>query len=99
VNQRIFSRVAIYVVFLGTLISFQTPTASAVVASNPAAVCSGATCTVTFPSAGDFYSWTTPLSGEFILEVWGGQGGVRSGGGGAGGIIYHSAFPVSNQSY
>ena len=69
------SRVAIYIVVLGTLTSFQTPSASAV-ASNPAAVCSGATCTVTFPAAGDFYQWTTPLSGEFILEVWGGQGGV-----------------------
>ncbi len=94
-KQRIFSRVAIYVVFLGTLISFQTPTASAVVASNPAAVCSGATCTVTFPSAGDFYSWTTPLSGEFILEVWGGQGGVRSGGGGAGGYSKGTATIAS----
>jgi hypothetical protein len=95
VNQRIFSRVAIYVVFLGTFISFQIPTASAVVASNPAAVCSGATCTVTFPSAGDFYSWTTPLSGEFILEVWGGQGGVRSGGGGAGGYSKGTATIAS----
>ena len=89
------SRVAIYIIFLGTLISFQSPTASAVVASNPAAVCSGATCTVTFPSAGDFYQWTTPLSGEFILEVWGGQGGVRSGGGGAGGYSKGTATIAS----
>jgi hypothetical protein len=95
VRQRDFSRVAIYILFLSTLISFQTPNASAVVASNPAAVCSGATCTVTFPSAGDFYSWTTPLSGEFILEVWGGQGGVRSGGGGAGGYSIGTATIAS----
>jgi hypothetical protein len=97
VNQRIFSRVVIYVVFLGTLISFQTPSASAVVASNPAAVCSGATCTVTFTSTSpaDYYEWTTPLSGEFILEVWGGQGGVRPGGGGAGGYSKGTATIAS----
>ena len=90
------SRVAIYIIFLGTLTSFQTPSASAV-ASNPAAVCSGATCTVTFTSTSpaDFYQWITPLSGEFILEVWGGQGGVRSGGGGAGGYSKGTATLAS----
>ncbi len=55
------------------------------VSNNPAAVCSGATCTVTFPFTGDYYAWTTPLTGNFTLEVWGAQGGVRSGGGGGGG--------------
>jgi hypothetical protein len=55
------------------------------VSNNPAAVCSGATCTVTFPFTGDYYAWTTPLTGDFTLEVWGAQGGVRSGGGGGGG--------------
>lgn len=48
--------------------------ASAVVATNPTPVCSGATCTVTFPYAGDYYSWKVPSGVTAItFDVQGAQ--------------------------
>ncbi|NDA80629.1 MAG: hypothetical protein EBX92_05800, partial [Actinobacteria bacterium] len=54
-----------------------SPTAaSAVVATNPTPVCSGATCTVTFPYAGDYYSWQVPTGITSItVDAQGAQGG------------------------
>jgi hypothetical protein len=54
------------------------------VSSNPNTVCVGSTCTVSFPFTGDYYSWTVPTSGSYILEVWGAQGGNA----GYGGTVY-----------
>lgn len=45
------------------------------VSANPAAVCIGSTCTITFPYTGDYYSWIAPVSGSYTFEVWGSQGG------------------------
>lgn len=45
------------------------------VSPNPAPVCSGATCTVTFAYTGDYYQWSAPAAGTYTLEVWGAQGG------------------------
>lgn len=83
-KRKLISRILIYILIIYGFISLKTPEAFAV-SNNPVAVCSGATCTVTFIFTGDYYAWTTPLTGDFTLEVWGAQGGVRSGGGGLGG--------------
>jgi hypothetical protein len=55
--------------------SFVTTVPANAASSNPAAVCVGSTCTVTFTYTGDYYLWSAPLSGSFTLEVWGAQGG------------------------
>ena len=83
-NRRNISRLTILVIFLSSLINYQANSANAV-SSTPAAVCSGANCTVTFAYTGDYYTWTAPFTGSFTFEVWGAAGGVRSGGGGLGG--------------
>lgn len=38
-------------------------------------MCSAGTCTVTFTSISDYYSWPAPVSDTYTLEVWGAQGG------------------------
>ncbi len=51
------------------------PEGADAVSSTPTPVCVGATCTVSFPYTGDFYTWTAPYAAEFTLEAWGAQGG------------------------
>ena len=77
-------------------------TQATTVATNPAMVCSGATCTVTFPYvAGKYYEYT-PIAGETIsLKVVGGAGGnggndSHAGGAGAtGSQVTLSTAPAS----
>ena len=51
------------------------PRSAHALGSNPSAVCSAGTCTVTFTSISDYYSWNAPRSDTYTLEVWGAQGG------------------------
>ena len=51
------------------------PRSAHAIGSNPSAVCSAGTCTVTFTSISDYYSWNAPRSDTYTLEVWGAQGG------------------------
>lgn len=57
------------------LASVFSGTHASAVSTSPATVCVGATCTVSFPYTGDFYTWTVPASTTYTLEVWGSQGG------------------------
>lgn len=67
-----FVQVSIAFSIIATIFS---PMTAKAVSANPSAVCTGATCTVTFPYTGDFYQWSAPSSGTFTLEVWGAKGG------------------------
>ena len=50
------------------------------VISNPAPVCVGSNCTITFSATGDYYLWTPPTGAKNItFDLMGAQGG-RSGG-------------------
>ena len=50
------------------------------VSASPSLVCSGSTCTWTFPYTGDYYEWTAPMGvAQVGFDVYGAQGG----GGGA----------------
>jgi hypothetical protein len=69
--KRIF-RVSLGLSILATLL---TPISAQGVSSTPAAVCSGANCTVTFPYTGEYYLWVAPATGTYTFEVWGAQGG------------------------
>ena len=53
--------------------------------SAPQPVCTGSTCTITFPYIGDAYAWTVPanISGPIAFDVVGAQGGVWPKGSGA----------------
>lgn len=61
-------------IFASTFVTMSNQAVNAV-SSNPAPVCSGATCTVTFSYTGDYYQWSAPKEGTYTLEVWGAQGG------------------------
>lgn len=54
---------------------FISPIPAQAVSANPSPICIGSTCTVSFGFIGDYYSWTAPSTGNYILEVWGAQGG------------------------
>ena len=89
---------------LSLLVSLLTPVNAIAISSNPSAVCSGATCTVTFPYTGDFYLWSAPFTGTFTLQVWGAQGGNAAYGasittyGGKGGYATGTKTLTSGQS-
>ena len=72
--NRIF-RVALALSFIASALSTVSMQTANAVSANPSAVCSGATCTVTFTFTGDFYTWTVPSTARYTLEVWGSQGG------------------------
>jgi hypothetical protein len=83
-----------------TLSTISIQTANAV-SANPSAVCSGATCTVTFSYTGDYYAWSAPRTGNYVLEVWGAQGGGGTsyfGVGGMGGYASGTATISSGSS-
>ncbi len=76
--------VALFAVLMSPTERSSTRTASAVSAS-PSLVCSGSTCTWTFPYTGDYYDWTVPAGVSQIgFDVYGAQGG--DGGPSAGGL-------------
>jgi hypothetical protein len=82
VNRKRFSKLAIYAILLGSVVNFQTQRAEAVIAT-PATVCSAGTCTVTFSSPSDFYSYTVPSGLTYLnVTVRGGAGGGSNAGGG-----------------
>lgn len=75
-GTKILSAAAILAVIFGGLVS-QSVRA---VGSNPAPVCVGANCTVTFDAIGDYYRWSPPANAQnFGFDLYGAQGG-RSGG-------------------
>jgi hypothetical protein len=45
------------------------------VSSNPTPTCVDSTCTITFSFTGDYYQWSAPATGNYVLEAWGAQGG------------------------
>jgi hypothetical protein len=55
--------------------SILSPINAFAVSSNPTPMCAGATCTVTFSYSGDYYRWTVPVTGSYVLETWGAAGG------------------------
>lgn len=85
-------------VLVSSLSTISSQSAGAV-SANPSPVCAGATCTITFPYTGDFYNWTVPLTGSFVLETWGGAGGGTAtnyyGNGGKGGYSKGTASLTS----
>lgn len=60
---------------LSIIAALFTPITANAVSANPSASCVATTCTVSFPFTGDYYTWTAPNSGTYILETWGAQGG------------------------
>jgi hypothetical protein len=72
--KRTFRAALALSIVASTLSTFSIQTVNAV-SANPSAVCSGATCTVTFTFTGDFYTWIVPYTARYTLEVWGSQGG------------------------
>lgn len=84
-NRKLLSYVSVFAIVLANFLNLQTNVASAVL-SAPAAVCSGANCTVTFTYAGDYYTWTAPSGITSVnFDVQGAQGttyGSYSGGNG-----------------
>lgn len=80
-GTKILSAAAILAVIFGGLVS-QSVRA---VGSNPAPVCVGANCTVTFDAIGDYYRWSPPVNAQnFGFDLYGAQGGR---GGGLGGRV------------
>jgi hypothetical protein len=67
------SLVALFASLFSGIIFGHTPANA--ISSNPTPVCSGTFCTMTFTFTGDYYTWTTPYTGAYTLEVWGAQGG------------------------
>ena len=58
------------------------------VSSNPAPVCSGATCTITFTYTGDYYAWEVPAGTTSVtFDVRGASGGDGQYPGGNGGKV------------
>lgn len=45
------------------------------VSSNPTPTCVGSNCTIDFAFTGDFFQWTAPSTGNYVIEAWGAQGG------------------------
>ncbi len=61
---------------LGFIASLFSPVTASAVSTNPTPDCSAVTtCTSSFSYTGDYYAWTVPYTGNFILESWGAQGG------------------------
>ncbi len=80
-GTKILSAAAILAVIFGGLVS-QSVRA---VGGNPAPVCVGANCTVTFDAIGDYYRWSPPVNAQnFGFDLYGAQGGR---GGGLGGRV------------
>lgn len=87
-------------IILSSLISYLQPAQAA--SSNPNAVCSGATCTVTFAYTGDYYQWSAPVTGDYTFELWGASGGGNGsaywGTGGNGGYAKGTLALTSSQT-
>lgn len=68
------------------VLSIKTDLAHALIA-NPAPVCAGATCSVTFSTSNDYYSWTIPAGATTlsmdVVGASGGAGGATAAGKGA----------------
>jgi hypothetical protein len=72
---------------------------SLAVSSSPAAICTGANCTVTFPYTGDYYAWTVPSGVNSItVDLQGAQGGSTSSAGGLGGRVQLTLSVTSNST-
>ena len=56
------------------LLSSLSPTPARAVSGNPISTCT-TNCVITFAYTGDYYQWTAPTTGNFVLEAWGAQGG------------------------
>jgi hypothetical protein len=81
------------------LVSLFPIDSSLAVSSSPAAVCSGANCTVTFPYTGDYYAWTVPSGVNSItVDLQGAQGGSTSSSGGLGGRVQLTLSVTSNST-
>jgi hypothetical protein len=60
---------------LSIIASILTPVNSSAISTNPTAVCSGATCKITFAYTGDYYTWSAPYTTTYTIELWGAAGG------------------------
>jgi hypothetical protein len=81
------------------LLSLLPIESSLAVSSSPAAVCSGANCTVTFPYTGDYYAWAVPSGVNSItVDLQGAQGGSTSSSGGLGGRVQVTLSVSSNST-
>lgn len=60
---------------LAVLASFFPVAPAQAISASPSPVCAGATCSVTFSYTGDYYRWTVPITGSYVLETWGAAGG------------------------
>lgn len=77
--SKLFSAASIVAVLFGGLVSQSVRAVS----TNPAPVCVGATCSVTFEYTGDYYFWTPPTGAKNLtFDLMGGQGGRVGGLGG-----------------
>ena len=76
-----------------------TPQAIAV-SANPAPVCSGATCTITFVFTGDYYQWTVPAGLSAItFDVQGAQGSNGGRTPGSGGRVTGTLSVTAGSTY
>lgn len=70
--MNLWPRIALVLAIVSTIL---IPTKAFSVGTNPTPVCTSGTCTVTFTSISDYYSWSAPRADTYTLEVWGAQGG------------------------
>ena len=98
-RKRISNILTSTLLFLVTFV-VNIPDASHAVSNNPSAVCTGASCTVTFTYTGDYYLWTIPSGVTTItFDVIGAAGGSASGGaGGKGGRITGNLSVTANSN-
>jgi len=86
--------------FIVVLLSVM-PTSANAVSANPAPVCSGANCTVTFSFTGDYYEWTVPTGITTVdFDVQGAQGSASTSyAGGLGGRVTGTLSVTSGTKY
>ena len=60
---------------MALLLSYLFTIPAKAVSSNPTPTCVGSNCTIDFAFTGDFFQWTAPSTGNYVIEAWGAQGG------------------------
>ncbi len=76
-----FNQLALVLSITASLLALPPIQSAKALSANPAPVCSGANCTITFTFTGDYYTWTVPSGVTSIsTDVRGAQGGGQPNG-------------------
>jgi hypothetical protein len=76
-----FNQIALVLSIIASLLVLPPIEIAEAVSANPAPVCSGANCTITFTHTGEYYTWTVPSGVTSITtDVRGAQGGGQPNG-------------------